>query len=310
MLAAWWLSTSVALAGAGPWVLGAGDEQIYVGLDAQRFGLLATGAGAYADDVVTVDDGVNTFGAKLIGTLGLVRNVELELDLPFAYTYVNRIGDVCALLALDACETTYGFAPITLRTKWLVVDELAGRPVSFSVGVDLRFGQMTAEHRERITNIGDGTFDLEPRVSLGRIGRLPNGWWSIYGDVSFRYRFPTDPSFGDTGIAVPGYEIVSNVENLWTPVSAVSIGPAIGLLWRPNGVDILSPEWAATDQDRIVALRILSLEAGAKLIVRNNRAISGSLGVFHTIYAINNPQDTFKISLGVAFRDLVRKREE
>ena len=39
-------------------MLGKGDQQIYVGLDAQRFSKLAVDSGAYTDDVIDVDQGV------------------------------------------------------------------------------------------------------------------------------------------------------------------------------------------------------------------------------------------------------------
>ncbi|MCB9663718.1 MAG: hypothetical protein H6732_06380 [Alphaproteobacteria bacterium] len=301
-----WATT--AHAGSGPWVLGQGDEQIFVGAEAQRFTQLAVGDGAYQDSVIAVDDGVMTFGAKLIGTLGLARRFEVEADLSYLYTYANEPGPVCELLGMGACKTTQGLGPISTRVKWLVVDELAGRPLSMSVGLDLRFGQTTAEHRERVTSLGDGTFALEPRVALGRIGTLPKGWWSIYGDVSARFPLPTDPAFTVGGEAAPGIELVSTVENLWTPVPVVSLGPSVSMLYRPQGVDFLETDF--TEKDRFTALRIFVLEAGAKLLVRNDTGITGVLSVFHTVYAVNNPQDVLKVSVGVAFRDFARRRTE
>lgn len=299
-----------AHAGAGPWVLGKGDEQIYVGLDAQRFNRLAIDDGAYTDSVIDVDGGVTSFGAKLIGTVGLTRRLEIEFDLPYAYTYVNQPGAVCDLLGLDACETTQGIGTIAIRSKVLLVDELAGAPVSFSLGLDLRFGQLTAEHRQRITSLGEGTFDVEPRLSLGRIGSLRKGagYWSLYADLGFRYRVPIDTAYGPDALWIPGFEITGNLENLWAPVQTVSFGPAIATLWRPNGVDFSATD--LTDVDRIVALRMFALDVGGKIIIRNGRRVAVSASVFHTAYAINNPQDVVKVNVGVAIRDLFRKRQE
>ena len=87
-----------------------------------------------------------------------------------------------------------------------LVDELSGAPVSFSLGVDLRLGQTTERYRERITALGEGTFDLEPRFALGRIGPLPKGYWSLYLDGGFRYRSMRHKRALDLGgaEAVPG----------------------------------------------------------------------------------------------------------
>lgn len=308
----WLLATlawaPLAHAGGGPWVLGQGDQQIYLGAEAQQFTKLAVGEGSYADSVIDVDDGIVSFGAKAIGTLGLARRFEVELDLSYLYTYANTAGPVCELLGEGSCDTTQGVGPLSARVKWLVVDELAGKPISVSVGLDLRFGQTTAEHRDRVTSLGDGTFAVEPRVAIGRIGTLPKGWWSLYGDVSGRFPLPTDPAFVVGGQPAPGIEVVSNLENLWTPVPAVSLGPSVSFLYRPQGVDFLSTDLG--DKDRFTALRILVLDAGAKLLIRNDKGITGVISAFHTVYAINNPQDVLKVSVGIAFRDFVKRRGE
>lgn len=305
-----WMTSGEALAGNGPWVLGAGDQQVYVGLDAQRLGNLAVSSGSYADDVIQVDQGVTTLGGKLIGTFGLNRLVEVELELPYQYAFQNDPGPVCEAVGLDACEPTHGVGVIVARGKVLLLDELLGKPLSISLGLDVRFGQPTFRFRERITNLGEGTFDIEPRLSLGRIGGLggKGGYFSIYGDVGFRWRFPIDKDYGEDGLAIPGWELTGNLESLFTPTGLVSIGPAVGVLWRPVGVDFEDVDLA--DPNRFAALRILALDAGAKLLIRSGRSVTFALGVFHTIYAENNPQDVLKVSLGVAFRDLIRRRED
>ncbi|MCB9680840.1 MAG: hypothetical protein H6733_05145 [Alphaproteobacteria bacterium] len=296
-----------AHAGSGPWVLGKGDQQIYVGLDAQRFSKLAVDSGAYTEDVIDVDQGVSTFGAKLIGGFGLGRAFEVEFELPYVYTFAHRQGAVCDLLGQDACATTQGLGIVAARMKYLAVDEVLGKPLSVALGLDLRFGQATGAHRERITSLGEGTFDVEPRLSLGRIGSLPSGYWSLYADGSFRFRFPMTTDVAGTGRWAPGFEITATLENLYTPGDKVSFGPAFSLLSRPLGVDFSGTDLA--DVDRLTALRIFALEGGLKLIVRNGRNVSVSLAAFHTIYAVNNPQNVFKVAAGVAFRDVFRRRE-
>ncbi len=309
------LVSAQAHASTGPWLLGAGDEQIYVGLDGQRFGKLALSTGSFSEDVVTVDDGVSSFGAKLIGTFGLSRRVELELEFPVNYTFANNSeGPVCGLLGLDACATSLGIGVIVARSKFLVVDELAGAPLTMSLGFDLRFGQPTADLRPRITAYGQGTFDLEPRVGLGRIGSLRkgSGYWTLFADAGFRYRIPLDGSFGPAALPAPGFEVTANFENLWSPVPLVSFGPTVSMLSRPMGVDfedLLGDPTLATDINRFNGLRIFTMDAGGKLIVRNGKNITFAAAATYTLYAENNPSDVLKVSVGVGFRDLFHKKE-
>lgn len=314
MWLAMWMALGAAEAGTGPWLLGKGDEQVYIGLDTQRFSRLALTSGSYADDVVAVDDGFSMLGAKVIGTFGLSRRVELEFELPYVYQFANGPGAVCDLLGQEACETSQGLGVIVARSKFLVVDELSGAPVTFSLGLDFRFGQPTFDIRPRVTAFGQGTFDVEPRLGIGRIGSLRQGkgYWSLFADAGFRYRLPIDGTFGPDGTPAPGWEVVANLENLWSPLEYVSFGPAFGLLSRPVGLEVTdvlgSPELLA-DPNRFAGLRILSMDLGGKVIVRNGKNVTVAFAVFHTLYAENNPSDVLKISLGVGFRDLVRKRE-
>lgn len=304
-----------ATASTGPWILGPGDEQIYVGLDAQRFTRLALSSGTFADDVVQVDEGVNTFGAKLIATFGVTKRVELEFELPFAYSYVNRQGPVCDSLGLDACEPSVGVGIVVARGKVVALDEVAGAPLTLSFGLDLRFGQPTAAFRPRITAFGTGTFDVEPRLALGRIGSIRGGrgYFSVFADASFRYRVPASAGIGPTPAPLPSFEVTANFENLWTPVELVSFGPAVSLLSRPIGYDVeqvLGAPELATHPGRFEAINLLALDAGGKLLFRNGKNVTVALAAFYTLYAENNPTDVVKVSAGVAFRDFIRRRED
>ncbi len=300
------LSANHAVAGTGPWILGQGDEQIYIGAETQRLDRLAIGSGSYADDVIVVDGGITTLGLKALVTLGLTSRFEIEGELPYNIVFSNRSGAVCDALGLGACRTTKGIGIIALRGKALLLDEVAGKPLSLSVGLDLRFGQTTFENRQRITNLGEGTFDIEPRLLMGRVGPLPNGYWSLYWGASFRYRVPIDRDFMDDGIDVPGYELTSDLEALFTPGRLVSIGPAVNWWLRPNGVDFEDVD--LTDPDRLLGLRATVFEAGAKVIVRSGRNITFVGSFFRTVYARNNPE-VYKVGVGVSFRDFVPDRK-
>ena len=95
--------------------------------------------------------------------------------------------------ALDACETTNGFAPIGVRAKMNVVDQSYGPPVSAAFGLELRHGDHTADSRARLTNLGEGTFDAGLFASVGRSGGLPgSGYYYTDLDVLGRYRAPNN----------------------------------------------------------------------------------------------------------------------
>lgn len=302
------LVPQLATAGVGPWVMGPGDGQIYAGLDVQRFRRLSVSTGSYAPEVIDVDDGVSSVYFKLIGSVGLMRGLELEMELPYGVVFTpTQDGPVCELLGLGACRRTQGIGLMSVRLKGLALDELYGPPVSLAFTLEARFGQLTAPDRERITNLGEGTFDLAPRVAIGRIGSLgQNGSWNLALDVGWRYRFPLRRQHDGQDQAVPGWEIDTHLESLFSPVTSVAFGPAVTWLYRPNGVNFEDVD--LTDVDRLGALRISALSAGAKLIIRGTDRITVSTSVFHTLHAVNNPTDVFSFGVGVSLRDPFKRR--
>jgi hypothetical protein len=289
-----------ALAGAGPWVISSGDTSFYGGAEMQRFTKLALSSGSGADDVVDVDDGLETVGVKAVASYGLRDRFEIEAMVPWYRVDANTKGPVCAALSLGACRTTQGIGVVSARLKGLVLDELVGRPVSLAVGTEARFGQHTAPDRERITNLSEGTNDLGGFVSVGRSGGLAQGFWSAWAEAGGRYRFPnTELSVG----AVPGAEVFGDVEVLAGAQRWWSLGPSATFLHRPTGYDvedILGSAALATDIDRWGALSITSLRIGGKLIVRSSERIDLVAGVLTTAWAVNNPSDVTTVSLGVS----------
>ena len=289
-----------AVAGAGPWVISSGDASFYGGAEMQRFTKLALSSGSGADDVVDVDDGLETFGLKAVASYGLRDRFEIEAQVPWYRVDANTKGPVCAALSLGACRTTQGIGVMTARIKGLVVDELVGRPVSLAVGTEARFGQHTAQDRERITNLSEGTNDLGGFVSVGRSGGLAQGFWSAWAEGGGRYRFPnTELGAG----AVPGAEFFGDIELLAGAQRWWSLGPNATFLHRPTGYDvedILGSAALATNIDRWGALSISSLRVGAKLIVRSSERVDLVAGVLTTAWAVNNPSDVTTVSLGLS----------
>jgi hypothetical protein len=295
------LSVSLAIAGTGPWVMSPGAASVYGGVEVQQFSRLATSSGSGAEDVISVDQGVSTLGVKVIGAVGIVRGVQVEAELPwFAVNAHTTDGPLCSALGLGACAPTQGIGVPVVRLQGQILDEVYGAPFSLSLGLDARFGQLTAGDRERITNLGEGTFDLEPRLSAGVVGGFWGGYASVAADAGFRYRFPMRRDFPGQIGAIPGYEITHNSEILWTPRSLISFGPSFSLLWRPDGVDVETTDMS--DVDRFAALRVLSANLGGKVILRFGERFAANVSVFHTAYAVNNPTNVLAISAGLSMR--------
>lgn len=309
MMTAALMVSAPAMAGSGPWVLGEGNGALYLGVEAQRLGSLAI----TVDDervVVPVGEGLSTFGVKAIGAFGLTRRVEIEAEVPWFRVHANRPdSQLCADLGLRACATTSSVGILRLAGKVLVFDELLGAPMSVSVGVETRFGDFTEDTRARITNVGEGTFDVGTWLSLGRTGAFGNlGAYSIYGDVGYRYRFPKTRSYpglmGDQ--RAPGNEYEGRLAALLSPNPFLGFGPVLNALWRPDGLDW--GEIDLTDPDRLGALRVFNLRAGGQIIVRSKGGISLSANAFGTVYAQNNPTDVLAVSLGVQVPFALRAR--
>jgi hypothetical protein len=209
----------------------------------------------------------------------------------------------------QACEQTQGVGIIRVGTKAQVLDELYGAPFSLSLGLDLRFGQLTAKRRERITNLGEGTFDIEPRLAIGRVGALgaKGGYWTILGDLGVRYRIPMATEYPGYDAPIPGLEITFYQATLFTPVTPFSIGPTFSLLSRPQGLDF--EELDLSGLDRFSAINILSMRVGLKAFIRGGDRVTVNLGFERTVYAENNPSDVVAFNAGIALRDVFRRRE-
>jgi hypothetical protein len=287
---------SMAWAGGGPWVISPGDASIYTGTSVERFSHLAVSNGKYADDVITVDNGVTKFGLQALVTYGLLPQAEIELTVPWQYNRANRTdGTLCASFGDQTCNTTVGFAPIRGRLKVQVLDEFYGAPLSFAVGMGLRQGQYTAPERDRITNIGEGTADLEAFVSAGRSGLLGDAFWSAYVDATWRYRFPN--TYNDDLIPVPGWELLVDAEMLAGGPPQFSFGPAVSLFWRPWGIDFEDID--LSDPDRFAGLQAHAVRIGAKAILRSSDRVLLAMSTMWTVAAKNNPSDSFVLGVGV-----------
>ncbi|MEC7948807.1 MAG: hypothetical protein VX265_14665 [Myxococcota bacterium] len=293
--------SSTAHAGSGPWVVSPGDLSLYAGTEYQRIEELVIHDDGEEVDVIPVDDGLETFGVKAIASYGLRERIELQLEVPWYRVEANRQeGAVCTSLGLQACATTEGLGVISTQVKGLVLDELAGSPVSLSVAGLLRFGAFTSDERARLTNISEGTTDLGGSLAVGRSGGLGDGFWSAWTEVGWRHRFPNAER---GGIGVPGGEMTADADVLAGLRRWWSIGPSVSMLYRPDGYDFVS--FDATSPDRLGELRIFTTRIGGKLILRSNERVSVVASAHKAMIVRNNPTP---ISLGLGLSVQPRRK--
>jgi hypothetical protein len=291
---------------SGPWVPGPGETQVFVGGDAQRFGRLKITDENGDDVVIDVDEGISAIDLKGIASYGILGKFEIEASAAAYHVYANRSdGAVCnEVLGAGSCKTTDSIGILTFRGKGLLLDELAGSPISFALGAEVRHGAFTAADRERVTNTGEGTLDTGAFLDVGRVGGIgSDGSWAAYMELGGRYRFPNTTSFasadGSDKVSVPGNEWFGQVDFLVSPTFPIAFGPEIAGLWRPSGLAWYEDNLA--DEDRFGALKVALVRAGGKIIVRNRSGTAFVVSALGTVFAWNNPSDIFLVSMGVGF---------
>ncbi len=303
-----WLLVGWAFAGAGPWVPGEGQLHLYAGLDVQRFTRLnAEGL----DGAVRIGEGVSTVGGVLDLSYGLGSGLEAELILPVQHAYVHRPDTgPCVDFGDDVCAPTTTIGVIDIRLKGVLLDEFHGAPLSLAIGGVMRIGAFTFDTRHRFTNAGEGTTDVGARLSVGRSIAVGGGHAVFSGDVQALYRFPNVERFPlpDGGLAIPGPEAAASGDLLFAPGASFAFGPAVQWARRLTGLDVAEMlGTAATDPDRFASLHYGVVRTGGKLILQNDSYDAISIAVLRTVYARNNPSDTWSFGVGVSLNNLVRK---
>lgn len=295
------------LAGSGPWVIGAGSRDAFFAIESQRLTRLAIQTAPDEETVIDVGEGLSTLGAKGIFTYGLRPGFDLSLTVPWYRVIASRPDDpLCADLGLSACQTTQGIGILSVQAKGLLLDELYGAPVSLSLGAEARYGSFTASDRERITNIGEGTFDLGPVVAVGRsMGLGSDGAYiSAWAEGGYRLRASNTDSYPGTSTGVPGGELHGDASLLLAPSGWLAVGPMLSGLWRPSGLDWYQLDLG--DIDRFSALRVYNVRVGGMAIVRTAElpdipsSLAFTCGVLRTVAAMNNPTDATIVSVGLS----------
>lgn len=304
------LQGGLAHAGSGPWVLAKGDQSLYLGLESQRFTQISVLDEQGARDALDVGEGLAAFSAVGVLSYGVASRFEFELSAPWTRVHVNRQdADVCRELGMGACITTTSIGILSVRGKGLLLDELTGSPLSLSLGGEIRYGGLTANSRARLTSVGEGTTDAGAMLGLGRSGSMGQGFYSVFLDTVFRYRFPNTDEFPlarpNENSSVPGEELALDFGAFLAPRNAIAVGPSVDLLYRPRGMDFYDVDME--DKDRFSALRVTNLRAGAKLIVRDEKNTAFVVAAHRTVLALNNPSDAISVSAGVSVRGFLER---
>ncbi|HHO51565.1 MAG TPA: hypothetical protein ENK18_12000 [Deltaproteobacteria bacterium] len=296
---AWFVTT--ALAGSGPWSLSKGDLSVYGGIEAQRFTTLAP---VFDGELVPVVVGGRIHNTTIKGaiSLGLIDRVEIEVSVPIQRVEAALTGGgACADFPLSPCETSQGLGLVDLRTKWQLIDELGGAPISAALGARVRLGAHTQATRERITNLGEGTTDFGIYGVIGRTAGLGQGFYNGFLEVGYLHRPPNllEPRS-------PHDELWSDLVFHVAPRRIVCLGPASSLFWRPGGVDFDTVDLSRSD--RFASLRALNLRVGGELVLRDPEVgVALSVTVLQTVVARNNPSDTWIVSLGLSAQSSLRR---
>ena len=301
------LLLSEVLAGSGPWVIGTGSRDAFFAVESQRLTRLAIQTAKDEETVIDVGEGLSTFGAKGILTYGLRPGFDLSVTVPWYRVIANRTdAQVCTDLGMSACQTTQGVGILSVNAKALIIDELYGAPLSLSLGGEARYGSFTAPARERITNIGEGTFDLGPALAIGRSMGLgkQGGYLSMWMDGGYRFRFSNTDSYPSTSTGVPGGEVYGDASMLIAAIPWLALGPTVTGLWRPAGLDWYQLD--LSDVDRFSALRIYNVRVGGNVVIRTAELpdaatpLSLTVGALRTVAALNNPTDATIVSIGLS----------
>ena len=295
MLAFALLWPSIGLAGTGPWTLQAREHNVYLGTDYFRYGRFN---GALPN--VTLDTEIVSAGLTGVWTFGMAYGLEGEVVARFEGV---RVADPRPALCnegvpADWCDPTSGLGDVAARLKWQVVDEAYGFPLSWAFSVGTRTGEAYAPKRGRLTTLGDGSTDVGGGVSLGRTGVLGRaGWYRFSTDAYYWYRFPSGQRNGQK---VPSDEVTGEIAMLLAPNPRFGFGPAVAGFTRIGGIDLNPPEADFGDPDFWNSLAATQLKVGGKLGVYSiDNGPTVSVSALWTVYARNNPRDTFALSVGI-----------
>ena len=290
-----------ASAGSGPWTLAEGSWTAYGGVDYRHFVKLAGQDGGFTGEGVTLPTGIRTLTVQGVVSYGVLDWAEIELNVPWVYSQADRPDvEACTSLGLDACESVQSLGLITTRAKVRLLDEIYGPPLTLSLGPAIRTGEFTHDERSRLTAPTEGQTDIGAFLTAGRSGGLGSaGYYAVYAQGAYYFRMP-NAEVG--GVNAPGDEWTVDFEATFAPVAFLAFGPDLYLSSREGLTLAEMNESYIDDPDRYAALGVFNVKYGGKVMVRSSRLFTVILGATQTLYAENNPTDTFSFSFGLNYQ--------
>ncbi len=283
-----------AHAGIGPWVLSPGDLSAYAGSRYERYTTMAHDDGATTP---IIGEGVVDLGAVVVLGAGLVPGVEGELLVPWVTSRVLQPqSERCDNLSLEGCKPSAGIDVIRARLKVALMDEWYGAPFSLTSGLELRYGEMGAQTRARLTSLGDGTSDVGGYLALGRAAEMGSRSIDSAMEIGARYRFPNGTQ---SGYAIPGSELFACVEILPALSSVLHLGVTADALVRPGGLALEEIDYDSVD--RYASLAARTVRVGGKALLQVNTSWSVIFSGGRTVYARNNPVDALDLGFGLSW---------
>lgn len=286
----WLLTLGVALAGDGPWTLGPRESNLYLGYDYYQYSLYTQGGGSKAD----IPSPITAMALTPVWTAGVRDGVEVEIKAPFERARAQD-PDGCAKVQpiADWCHSTQGVGDLAAVAKVRLLDELYGRVFTLSALAGVRTGELYADHRQRLTTLGDGQTDVGGGLSIGRTDVAGRGWYRASMDLWYWYRFPT------LGARLHD-EVDGSAALMVAVLPSFGFGPAINGFWRLGGVDVSGADFSNPDVWGTLAAR--QIQAGGKLgLFARDRGPTISLTVLRTIYGHDNPTDATVVSVGLGW---------
>lgn len=289
---------TVATAGGGPWTLGGGEHNVYMGGDYYRYSRFQTPA-----RIRELPTGITASGLTGVWTAGLAYGLEMELKLAFEAVRVNdRTVDICTdpEVPHDWCAPTANIGDLGARLKWRFLDEAYGAPLSMAASLGVRTGEAYANTRGRLTTLGDGQSDVGGGLSFGRTATVAKGWYTLGADTWYWFRFPN--AYGADGQKYPADEIGADVEAMVSLHPRFALGPAVSVFTRLGGEDLVFDRLDRTNPDTWNALRAQQVKLGGKLGVYSvDGGPTLSVAALTTVASANNPVGTLAISVGVGW---------
>ncbi len=292
--------TLPARAGSGPWTLSEGSSSLYLGTEYRQLRHIAPD-GEWFGDGSDLGTSIRFVTVQGVVSYGLLDRFELEATLPWVYAHASRPdAAVCYALGQSACGKVESVGLIDVRGKVRLLDELAGPPVTISVGPVLRIGEFGHTTRARLTAITEGQSDVGAFAVLGRSAGLgASGWWSGYLDAEYRYRIP---NIEVGGVKIPSDEVASSAQVMVSPWGVVAFGPELFFDARTGGESLATKDDA--DPDRFASLKYTLVQYGGKVIVTSNRRWSAIFGATGTLYARDTASDLWSVSAGISWQAL------